>query len=139
MIEPVISGKSQRKGTVLVIDDEPYVAKALSRLLHSMGFQVLAATAGQEAVELCHARGDEIDVILLDMFLQETTSQKTLRQIRTLRPGIKVILMSGHDKAESTDGFAGMRLDGFLPKPVDYTELENTVRAVLARRLRAAE
>jgi len=133
MIEPVMSGKPQSKGTVLIIDDEPSIARAASRLLHSMGFEALVATAGQEAVEICQARGDEIDVVLLDVVLETTTSLETLRQIRALRPEVKVILTSGYDKAESMDGFAGLRLDGFVPKPFDYAELENAVRAALAR------
>jgi two-component system, cell cycle sensor histidine kinase and response regulator CckA len=139
MIEPVMSGKPQSEGTVLIIDDEPSVSRAASRLLHSMGFEVLVATAGQEAIEICHARGDEIDLVLLDAFLQETISKETLRQIRSIRPEIKVILTSGYGKAESVDGFAGMPLDGFVPKPFGYTELENAVRAALARPSRAEE
>ncbi|MBP1608768.1 MAG: signal transduction histidine kinase, nitrogen specific, NtrB [Acidobacteria bacterium] len=139
MIEPVMSGKPQSEGSVLIIDDEPSVARTASRLLHSMGFEVLVATASQEAVEICRARSDEIDVVLLDAVLHETTSKETLRQIRSLRPEIKVILMSGYGKAESVDSFAGMRLDGFVPKPFGYTELESAIRAALARPPRAAK
>jgi DNA-binding NtrC family response regulator len=134
MIEPVVYGKRSGEGTVLVVEDEPLMAKATSRLLHSMGFEVLVATTGQEAIEVCHARGDEIDVVLLDMVLRGMSSMETLRQMRSLRSEIKVILMSGYDKQESMDSFASMQLYGFVSKPFDYTELENTIRAALLRR-----
>jgi two-component system, cell cycle sensor histidine kinase and response regulator CckA len=134
MIEPVMSGKSSGEGTVLVIEDDPHMAKATSRLLRSIGFKVLLATTGQEAIEVCHARGDEIDVVLLDMVLPGMSGMETLRQMRSLRSGIKVILMSGHDKQESMDCFASMQLDGFVSKPFDYIELENVVRTAIARR-----
>jgi DNA-binding response OmpR family regulator len=118
---------------VLVIDDEPYMAKATSRLLRSMGFDFQIATTGPDAVQICRARGDEIDVVILDVVLPEMSSIETLRQMRALRPGIKVILMSGYGKQESMDRFAGMELDGFVSKPFGYNELENVVRAALNR------
>jgi DNA-binding NtrC family response regulator len=117
---------------VLIVDDEPIVTKAASRLLRSMGFEVLVATGGRQAVEICRAHSDEIDVVLLDLILEDITSMETLQQIRSLRPGIKVILTSGYSKQESADGFAGMQPDGFVPKPFSYTELENAIRAALA-------
>jgi two-component system, cell cycle sensor histidine kinase and response regulator CckA len=132
-VEPVLSDKRLGEGMVLVIDDEPYMAKATSRLLRSMGFDFLIAATGQDAVQICRARGDEIDVVLLDMVLPEMSSIETLRQMRALRPGIKVILMSGYGKQESVDRFAGMGLDGFVSKPFGYSELENVVRAALNR------
>ncbi len=119
------------EGTVLIVDDEPTVTKAASRLLRSMGFEVYIAGGGREAVEICRAHGDDIDVVLLDLVLEQTSSQEVLLQMRVLRPGIKVILMTGYGKQESMDRFADMRLDGFVAKPFGYTELENAVRAVL--------
>jgi DNA-binding NtrC family response regulator len=132
MTEPAMSGKCMRRGTVLVVDDDPSLTKAASRLLYAMGLEVLVAAASQEAVEICRARGKEIDAVLLDFFLQGTKSMETLRQMRSLHPGIKVILMSGYGKQESVDSFAGMRLDGFLSKPFGYTEFESKIRAALA-------
>ena len=126
-----MSRESQSEGTILIVDDESSIARAASRLLHSMGFEPLIALSGQEAVEICRARGDEIGLVLLDVVLQETTSLETLQQLRSIRPGIKVILTSGYGSAESVEGFADMRLDGFLPKPFGYHELENAVRAAL--------
>jgi DNA-binding NtrC family response regulator len=134
-----MSGKRLSRGAVLVVDDEPCIHRAASRLLHSMGFEVLVAMAAQEAVEICRARGEEIDVVLLDLFLQGTRSLDTLRQMRSLHPGIKVILMSGYSKLEFADDLAGVRIDGYLTKPFGYIEAENAIRAALALPPKAAE
>jgi DNA-binding NtrC family response regulator len=139
MIEHVMSGKRLSEGTVLVVDDDQSLAKAASRLLQSMRFDVLVAMGGHEAVEICRVRGEEINVVLLDLFLQEMTSMETLRQMRSLHPGIKVILMSGYGKQESAARFPGMRLDGFVAKPFGYTELENAIRAAIALPPKATE
>jgi len=116
---------------VLIVDDEPRLAKAASRLLTSMGFEVLIAEGGRQAVEICRAHADKIDLVLLDLVLREMTSMEALRQMRALHPAIKVILMSGYSKQESLDRFADVQPDGFLPKPFGYKELEALVRAAL--------
>ncbi len=131
MVEPAMPKNHVSGITALVVDDEPFLAKAASRLLHSMGFEVLIATGGQEAIEICSARGRKIDIVLLDLFMQDMSSMETLRQMRTIDPGIKVILTSGYGRRESVDGFAGMRLDGFVEKPFGFAELERAVRTVL--------
>ena len=104
-----------------------------------MGFEVLLAASGREALEICQAHIDEIEVVLLDLILPEMTSEETLQKLRSLHPGIKVIIASGYSKQESVTRFKGMQVDGFLPKPFGYSELENALRATLARAPRDAE
>ena len=132
MIEGVKPAECLRRATVLVVDDEPSMTRAASRLLHAMGLEALVATMAEHAIEFCRVRGKEIDLVLLDLFLQGSNSLETLRQMRSLHPGIKVILMSGYDKQESADIIGGMRLDGFLLKPFGYAEFENVIRSALA-------
>jgi DNA-binding NtrC family response regulator len=129
MSQPVIPGKQRSEGVVLVVDDEPSLAKATSRLLRAMGFEAAVATDCRQAVEICRTRAGEIRLVLLDLFLWETDCRETLRQMRAVHPEIRVILMSGHDKRESAADVAAMRLEGFLPKPFGYAELENAVHA----------
>jgi len=131
MIKDGMSGKRLSEGTVLIVDDEPALTRSAARLLRSMGFEVYLAAGGREAIGICLAHGAEIDVVLLDLVLQEMTSVETLRQIRSLHPGMKVILTSGYGRQEFVDSFEGMRLDGFIEKPFGYVELERAVRAAL--------
>jgi two-component system, cell cycle sensor histidine kinase and response regulator CckA len=135
MGEPINAGKRVTRGLVLVVDDERILVKAASRLLHSMGFEVLVATGGVQAVDICRSRGDDIDVVLLDLVLKEMTSMETLQELRSVRPGIKVILTSGYTRQESADRIRGMRVDGFISKPFGYNELENAICAALETEL----
>ncbi len=139
MTERVTQGKDPAESTVLIVDDDPSLARAASRLLRSMGFKVLIAHGGREAIEICRVRVNEIDVVLLDLVLSEMSSLETLQQLRSMSPGIKVILTSGYGKQESAARFAEMQPDGYLPKPFGYFELESAIRVALARVSRAAD
>ncbi len=132
------SGERTAK-TVLVVDDDPSLVKATSRLLRSMGFEVLSAAGGGEAAEICRSGTNEIGVVLLDLVLSGESSLESLRQLRILRPEIKVILTSGYDMKESLAKFEGVPLDGFLRKPFGYIELENAIKTVLARAPRSTK
>lgn len=123
--------RSFGKITLLVVDDDPSVSKAASRLLRLMGFDVRAAARGSEAVEMCHAGDPAIDALLLDARLEQSPSTEILRQIRSLQPDIKVILMSGRGRQESLDLFAGMPVEAFLAKPFGYDELEQAIRLAM--------
>jgi two-component system cell cycle sensor histidine kinase/response regulator CckA len=131
MPEAIKPGRRLSEGTVLIVDDEPTLIRAASRLLKTMGFDVLVATGGKEAIEICHAKADRIDVILLDLILPEMTSVETLRHLRSIRPGIRVILTSGYSKDESIARFGSAPPDGFVAKPFGYAELENAVRTAM--------
>jgi len=113
---------------VLIVEDEPNLARAASRLLRSMGFEVHSSSGGSEAVELLRVHAEKIKVVLLDAILRDVSSVNTIQALRSVNPEIKVILTSGYPIQECLDGFAGIRLDGFIPKPFGYTELENAIR-----------
>ena len=132
MIEPELSARRANGGMVLVVDDEPSMIKAASRLLRAMGFDVMATMVAQEAVEICRVYGEKIDAVLLDIYLQGTSGPETLRLMRSLRPGIKVILMSGYSKLEVAEDLEGVQFDGYLTKPFGYAEFESAVRAAIA-------
>lgn len=126
-----MAGSRPCEGIVLIVDDEPCLAKSAARLLSSMGFEVLIAEGGSQAVEVCRTRGQEIDLVLLDLVLREMTSMETLRQMRALHPDIKVILTSGYSKQECLDRLTDKMPDHFLQKPFGYAELNAVVQALL--------
>ena len=127
----MMPGERGATNTVLIVDDDPSLVRATSRLLRSMGFEVQSAGGGREAVEICRSATSEISVVLLDLVLSGESSLELLRQLRALLPGIKVILTSGYSKQESVGQFEGVPLDGFLRKPFGYIELESAIKAAL--------
>ncbi len=117
-------------GNVLVVDDEESVRVLSARLFERMGFAVELANDGREAVELFAADPQKFDLVLLDLTMPRLDGEETFRQLRHLRPGVRVILVSGFNQQEVMTRFAGKGLAGFLQKPFEIKEFQETVRAI---------
>jgi two-component system cell cycle sensor histidine kinase/response regulator CckA len=115
-------------GTILVVDDEPVLRRVCARLLQKLGYQVLEAPGGEEALQLFKEKGPEIDLVLLDLIMPGLSGLKTLERLRELDPGVRVLLCSGYgDKA-------GDKLppeEGFIAKPYSLELLSQKVAAAL--------
>ncbi|MDQ6677233.1 MAG: response regulator [Acidobacteriota bacterium] len=118
------------KGTVLVVDDEPVVLRAAGLMLEQLGYTVLMAGNGQEAIDLFRSRPATIDVVLLDMTMPVMPGEITFQKIRAIRANAKVIVSSGFDKTEALRRF-GPDIDGFLQKPYQVSRLGEIMSGVL--------
>jgi CheY-like chemotaxis protein len=118
-------------GTVLLVDDESYVRDVGSQMLDLLGFQVLTAADGREALEVFRRHGGEIDLVILDLSMPVMGGEETFRELRRLRSDVRVILSSGYDEQEVTPRFAGKGLAGFVQKPYTVAKLEQTLSRVL--------
>jgi PAS domain S-box-containing protein len=121
----------QGTGTILLVDDEESVLAVGSRMLERIGFRVLAATNGREALEIYRSRRDEIALVLLDLTMPEMDGEETFRELRRMDPGIRVVMTSGYTATEITPRFAGKRLTGFLQKPYTLAALMDCLRGPL--------
>ena len=116
-------------GQVLVVDDEEQVRAVLQLFLRHMGFTVLEAEDGEEAVRAYRQSPDQIRLVLLDLTMPRMGGLEATRQILEEFPMARIVLMSGYVQ-DPLPGFAGAdRIGGFLKKPFLREELE----AVLAR------
>jgi CheY-like chemotaxis protein len=89
-------GNEHREGrTILAVDDEVDLLEAVRRVLTRRGHQVLAATGPAEAIDLCRAHADEIDLLLTDVRMPGGTGTDLAAEVRKLRPGLSVLFMSG--------------------------------------------
>lgn len=123
-------------GLALVVDDEESV-RALARvMLEKMGFSVISAADGREAVEVFRQKADQIDLVLLDMTMPHLNGEETFREMRRIRSGVCTILSSGYNEQSATNRFAGKGLAGFIQKPYRYEGLRDVVqKAIEARAL----
>jgi CheY-like chemotaxis protein len=117
------------EGLVLMVDDEPAVRAVGQRILERLGFTVLTAADGQEALELFDRHADEIRLVVLDMTMPNLGGEATFRELRRRSSQVRVVLTSGYNEQEATSRFAGKGLAGFVQKPF---QLE-TVRLTLQR------
>ena len=119
-------------GTVLVVDDEATVRLAAARMLASIGFRVLTAESGREAVERFRAEGENIRAVLLDLTMPQLDGEGTFRALRALRPDVRVLLMSGFNEQDAIGRFIGEGPAGFLQKPFDTESLRARLQEILA-------
>ena len=100
-------------------------------MLERLGFSVLTASDGREAVEVFREHIDEIDCILLDLTMPHLDGAQAFREIRRIHPETPVILCSGYNMQDATQRFAGKGLAGFIQKPYSLTTLMETLEEVL--------
>jgi CheY-like chemotaxis protein len=121
-------------GTILLVDGEKKTLEVGQEWLEAMGYRVLTAKDGKEAIDVYRKTGDEIDMVLLDMVLPGVSGSVVYDKMKAINPKIKVILSSGY----SIDGQASEMLergcDGFLQKPFTMRALSEKIREVLEKK-----
>ena len=120
-------------GTVLVIDDEEIVRRTAQATLERFGYKVLLAEDGMQGVKRFREFAAEIQVVLLDMTMPVMSGEETFRELRLVRPEVRVILSSGFNEVEAIRRFTGKGLAGFVQKPYTSARLAEAVKSALAR------
>ncbi len=125
-------------GRVLVIDDEEAVRQVATSILRALGFDAESAHDGADGVAIFSAAPDRYTAVLLDLTMPRVDGEETFRQLRLLRPGVKVILMSGFNRADAINRFVGKGLAGFVQKPFQVETLAAELRRVLSETPKAS-
>jgi len=116
---------------VLLVDDEDMIIEAAERMLSFMGYTVLRAKKGEEAISIYEKNADTVKLVLLDMIMPGMGGGETYDRLKAVNPEVKVLLSSGY----GIDGLAKELLDrgckGFMQKPFDMKRLSQKVREVL--------
>jgi two-component system response regulator MprA len=104
-------------------------------MLGNLGYEVLTAESGTEALEVHAAHRDEIDLILTDAVMPRMDGFELIARLRATGCEVPIVLMSGYFPREAVDMAAlGSSLDGFLQKPVGLEELSRMMRRALQQR-----
>ena len=117
------------EGTVLLVDDEQTIRTLGTRMLSSLGFTVLTAADGREALKIYAEHRDEIALVLLDLTMPRMDGEETLRELRLLDPQVRVVMSSGYTETDIASRLADEAPAGFLQKPYTLTELRDKLRA----------
>ena len=126
------SPQMDQGGTVLLVDDEPMLRNVGERALMRLGFAVLLAKDGVEAVEIFRQHRDEVRCVLCDLTMPRMNGWETLVALRKLAPGLPVILASGYDKAHVMAGDHPELPQAFLSKPYQLQGLRDAIGRALA-------
>lgn len=119
-------------GTVLLVDDDMTVLDITSAMLSMMGFEVLRATGGIEAVEMFQQRKDQILFVLTDYAMPHMNGLETLIALRQMAPGIPVILASGFSEEQVMEGNHSELPQVFLSKPYGFKDLKDAIGRAFA-------
>ena len=118
--------------TVLLAEDEELVRELGTLLLNRLGFNVLAAADGREAVELFQAHRQEIVCAMLDLVMPLMDGAEALLELRRLQPDLRVIICSGYDEQRVGSQLKGLGAVTFLQKPYQIADLSDKLQALLA-------
>lgn len=118
-------------GKILLVDDEKRIRVVGERMLRRLGFEVILAEDGVEALNQIREYGDELVGIVLDLTMPRMDGEETLRELQLIRTDIPVILSSGFSEQAVVQRFVGLEIAGFIPKP--YTH--DILKSVLAQAL----
>ncbi|MBI4912172.1 MAG: PAS domain S-box protein [Acidobacteria bacterium] len=121
-------------GTILLADDEAVVRQVTGEVLRTLGYEVLEAVDGQDALERFQADPERITLALLDLVMPRMDGYATFLAMRKLRPGLPVVFISGYSQQEVPMPAEVQGQAGFLQKPFQIHKLEELLKEVVARR-----
>ncbi|MBI5594223.1 MAG: PAS domain S-box protein [Deltaproteobacteria bacterium] len=127
---PSPSDNWQGKGTILLADDEESLRALGAVMLERLGFTVLTAVDGRDALELFRKRQSEICLVVLDLTMPHMDGAQAFGELRRINPDIRVILASGYSQEDVAARFAGKRLSGVLQKPYSLGKLRELLMKV---------
>jgi len=117
------------EGKVLLVDDEETVRGIGSEMLKELGFTPITADDGREAVEIFRNTPD-IAFVILDLTMPHMDGEQCFRELRQMRPGVRVIMSSGFSEHEVTQKFSSKGIAGFVQKPYTLSVLREVIRGL---------
>jgi PAS domain S-box-containing protein len=127
-----LSGTAAGNGTVLFVDDEETILDLGNQMLAALGYNVLLAGSGEEALRVYGTHQKEIDLVILDMIMPHLGGGETFDRMRKINPHVKVLLSSGYSLDGQAQEILNRGCDGFIQKPFDLNALAGRLADVLA-------
>ena len=117
--------------TILLIDDEEIVINISMEMLNNMGYNVLIARGGKEALEIFKKDKDKIALVILDIIMPDMGGGHVYNVLKEIKPDIKVLLSSGYSIDGQASEIMSRDCDGFIQKPFNISELSKKIRKIL--------
>ena len=117
--------------TILLVEDEEMVSQVGQALLERLGYRVIVAKDGKQAVDTIVKKGDGIDLVILDLIMPEMGGDKAFDLIREIKPAMPVILSSGYSLNAQANAIMRRGCNEFIQKPFTISKLSQKVRKIL--------
>ena len=123
---------NQRKGTVLVVDDEEMALYVEVLMLQRSGYNTLEATNSAVACQLYRNEKDHIDLVVLDMILPDENGATTYKVLKRINPDIKVLISTGYGTDENVQQILNDSQNGLIQKPFKFKEFTSKLETILS-------
>lgn len=118
------------QGTVLLVDDESIVIDVGKGILEELGYRVLTARSGKEALDVYRSQREKIDLVILDMIMPDMGGGETYNRIKDIDENAQVLLASGYSLNGQAKEILDRGCQGFIQKPFSIQDLSIKVREV---------
>jgi CheY-like chemotaxis protein len=115
--------------TIMVVDDEPLVLRVSVHELKRLGYHVVPARSGEEALELLKTHA--VDLLIIDLMMPGLSGLESFRRIRSIQPHLKTLVYTGYAPAAAIEEIEALGAHPFLIKPAPLGELARAVRSRL--------
>lgn len=119
------------QGTILLVDDEDMVLFINGEFLESLGYNVLRAKSGEEAIRIYQEHCKTIDLVILDMVMPGKNGHETFCDLQAINPHVKAIIATGYTDESATRAVLQDGAAGFIRKPFNHTEFSRLIQQVL--------
>ncbi len=119
--------------TVLFVDDEEMIIDVSKEMLKTLGYEVLTARNGREAIEVYKENRDRIDIVIMDMIMPEMGGGEAYDRLKEINPDIKVLLSSGYSITGQATEILNRGCNGFIQKPFNLKDLSQNIIEILAK------
>jgi CheY-like chemotaxis protein len=130
-VQSSAAGPLKGTGTILLIEDESAVLETLRKLIERLGYRVVEAHTGEEAVRLARTFQGNIDLALLDVFLPDMNGNKIYPLLKKYRPHLNVLVCSGYSVNGPAQEILDAGAQGFIQKPVSISALSEKLNDLL--------
>ncbi|NOZ70715.1 MAG: PAS domain S-box protein [Chloroflexi bacterium] len=131
LLEPSTALPRGNGETILLVEDNTLAREALREGLESLGYRVLTAANGQEALEVYDQRASEIALVLTDLVMPLMGGEELFRALKERNPAIKIVVLTGHPKENEIERLRAAGLDGWLMKAFSLEQLAQAVARAL--------
>ncbi len=126
--ENTVKGQGE---TILLVDDERHLRGMAKRLLEGLGYHILLAESGEEAVQIYKLQGQAINLIILDVMMEGMSGSETYDQLVVINPEVRVLVSSGYNRNGAPTELLEKGVKGFVQKPYGIDEINESIRKAL--------
>ena len=118
-------------GKILLVDDEDVILEVGAEMIHSLGYEVLTARSGQEALDIYSAQGHEVDLVILDLIMPDMGGGSAFDRLKEIDANVRVLLSSGYGVNGEATEILERGCTSFIQKPFRLSDLADKLTEIL--------